>query len=64
MPMPRRRLMNIDELCQEYGFKPWTIRSYCSLGKVPFVKLGRRVYFRPEDIESWLSEHFQPVKEG
>jgi excisionase family DNA binding protein len=60
---PEKILLNIDELCQRYGFKPWTIRGYCSQRKIPFIKLGRRVYFRVADIERWLEAHQQPVLE-
>jgi len=58
-----RRLLDIDELEARYGFRKWTIRNYCSQGKVPFIKVGRRVYFRGEDIERWLDEHARPAEE-
>jgi excisionase family DNA binding protein len=60
---PEKPLLNINELCQWYGVKPWTIRSYCSQGKIPFIKIGRRVYFRVADIERWLEAHQQPAIE-
>jgi excisionase family DNA binding protein len=60
---PEKILLNIDELCQRYGFKPWTIRSYCSQRKIPFIKIGRRVYFRVADIERYLEAHQQPALE-
>jgi excisionase family DNA binding protein len=56
-----RRLLDIDELATRYGFPKWTIRSYCSQGKIPFVKVGRRVYFRVDEIEQWLDEHARPA---
>ncbi len=58
-----RKLLDIDELVGRYGFRKWTIRDYCSQGKIPFIKVGRRVYFRVDDIEQWLDEHAHPVAE-
>jgi hypothetical protein len=60
---PKRKLLNIKELEQIYGFKPWTIRSYCSQSKIPFIKIFSRVYFDPVAIEIWVQEHARPVKE-
>jgi excisionase family DNA binding protein len=60
---PDQTILTITELCQRYPFKPWTIRSYCSQRKIPFIKIGRRVYFRVTDIERWLDEHKQPALE-
>lgn len=60
---PRRKLINIQELEETYGFKRWTIRTYCSQRRVPFVKIGRRVFFDPAAIEAWIKEHERPVSE-
>jgi Helix-turn-helix domain len=46
-----------------YGLKHWTIRTYCSQEKIPFIKIGQRVYFDPAAIESWIQGHARPVKE-
>jgi excisionase family DNA binding protein len=58
-----KRLLDINELAARYGFPKWTIRSYCSQGKIPFIKVGRRVYVRVDDIEHWLDEHAHPAVE-
>jgi len=59
----KRKLLDIKELEQIYGFKPWTIRSYCSQGKIPYIKLFSRVYFDPVAIDAWIQEHARPVME-
>jgi hypothetical protein len=59
----KRKLLDIKELEQIYGFKPWTIRSYCSQGKIPYIKLFSRVYFDPIAIDAWIQGHARPVKE-
>jgi excisionase family DNA binding protein len=57
------KLLDIDALCMQYGFPKWTVRSYCSQGKIPFVKIGARVYFRPSDIDRWIEQQVKPVQE-
>jgi predicted DNA-binding transcriptional regulator AlpA len=59
----KRKLLDIKELVQIYGFKTWTVRSYCSQGKIPYIKIFSRVYFDPVAIEAWIQEHVRPVKE-
>jgi Helix-turn-helix domain len=60
---PEKILLNIDELCQRSGFKPWTIRGYCSQRKIPFIKLGRRVYFRVRILsDGWRRISIQPSR--
>jgi hypothetical protein len=56
-------LMNIDEVVAVTGMPKWTIRSYCSQRKIPFTKIGQRVYFEPDSIKRWLQEHARPVEE-
>jgi excisionase family DNA binding protein len=63
IPMRQSTLIDFQQLCAQYPLKPWTVRSYCSQGKIPFVKIGRKVYFRVEDIEAWLDEHTKPALE-
>lgn len=36
----------------------WLVRSR----QIPIVKIGRRIYFRPEEIVNWLSKHSIPAQ--
>jgi hypothetical protein len=54
-------LLDFKQLCQRYPFKPWTVRTQCSQGKIPHIKIGRKVFFRVEDIEKWLGAHAVPT---
>jgi predicted DNA-binding transcriptional regulator AlpA len=58
------KLMNIKDLCTQYSLPVWTVRSYCSQGKIPYVKIGARVYFRPSDIDHWIEQQAKPVQEA
>jgi hypothetical protein len=58
-----KRWLSFDELLERYPFKPWTVRTYCSQGKIPHVKVGRRVYFCVETIEKWLQDQARAIEE-
>jgi hypothetical protein len=34
-----------------------TLRNWCSSGQIPFVRIGGRIFFDEDEIESWISEH-------
>lgn len=53
-PLP---LLTIDELAAELGLAKATLREWCWQKRIPYVKLGRAVRFRREEIEAWLRAH-------
>jgi len=38
----------------------WLIRNRA----IPIVKIGNRIYFRPEEIKEWIREHSIPAVNG
>lgn len=38
-------LMSINDVCQEFGISKTTLTEWKNKGLVPFVRLGRRIYF-------------------
>jgi excisionase family DNA binding protein len=48
-------LMDITELGKLTSIKTATLRKYVAKRKIPFVKVGRLVRFRPSEIEVWLA---------
>jgi predicted DNA-binding transcriptional regulator AlpA len=61
-PTAQKKLLDIHELEEIYGFKHWTIRTLCSQRKIPHIKIGRRVFFDPAAIDAWIAEHTRPVR--
>lgn len=53
-PVP---LLTINELAAELGLAKATLREWCWQKRIPYVKLGRAVRFRREEIEAWLRAH-------
>lgn len=46
------------ELAEYLGLSVFTIDQWVSQKKeLPFVKMGRRVMFRREDVELWVQEN-------
>ena len=63
--MAQNRLLNFQMVCQLYGFKPWGLRHRIRTRQIPFVKLGKSIFFDPEDLDRWIEENKIPVhREG
>jgi len=57
------KLWDINMLLEHYpALKLWGVRHMIRNRKIPLIKLGRRVYFDPEEIELWISEHKIPAR--
>jgi excisionase family DNA binding protein len=48
-------LIDIAELGKRTSIKAGTLRKYVAQRKIPFVKVGRLVRFRPSEIEAWIA---------
>jgi excisionase family DNA binding protein len=47
-------LLTTEELCKMLKTRESFIRNLRSQGRIPYVKVGRLVRYRPEDISAWL----------
>jgi len=52
-----RRLLGVDELAEYLGVKKWTLYTWVSQRRIPFVKCGRLTKFDLRDIEHWIEEN-------
>lgn len=50
-------LLSVNQLAEILGLRPITIYEWVQARKIPFVKLGKRVLFRPKDIESFIESN-------
>ena len=48
-------LIDVENVAEVLGVAPKTIRKWVSIRFIPFVRVGRRVMFRPKSIELWLN---------
>ena len=62
--MTEEKLWDIHQLLERYpAFKHWGVRWLIRNRKIPLVRIGRRIYFDPNDIEAWKdSNKIQPFK--
>jgi excisionase family DNA binding protein len=52
----QRQLLNVGEAATVLGMKESTIRSWILKRRIPFVRMGRRVFLRRTDIEQLIQE--------
>ena len=54
-----RPLLSEQEVSSITGVAPGTLSVWRSTGRVdlPFIKLGRKVAYRPEDVEAFLARN-------
>lgn len=55
-------LLTVPELSDYLKIKRSTIYNWVMKQKIPFVKLGSCVRFRPREIEVWLAKQAYPKK--
>lgn len=49
-PTPDEQLIKIDEVCELFKVSKPTIFEWKKAGKLPFYRIGRRVYFKKNEI--------------
>lgn len=55
-------LVNIQQAARGMGVSPHTIRAWLYQGKLSYVKLGRRVLLRSEDLEAFIKKNVVEAK--
>ena len=53
-------LITVEELAVVFGLAPQTIRNWIALGKIPYVKLGRKHFFQGGSVQEWLNQKEEP----
>lgn len=52
---PSRQLMDVQQLAELWRVPKSTLYNWVSLGRLPYVKLGRSLRFDPQELEEFLS---------
>ena len=56
-------LITIEELADYIGVSQKTIRNWISLRSIPFLRVGKKTFFRFEKIRGWLqTKEFEPCQ--
>lgn len=48
------KLLSVNQLADILGLRKITIYEWVRNNKIPFIKLGKRVLFYPNDIEEFI----------
>ncbi len=54
------RLLTMQELAQRLRVPVGTLRHWVHTRYIPFVKLGRRIYFDAKVIDEWIQRRAHP----
>jgi excisionase family DNA binding protein len=55
-------LLAIEEAAKFLHIKPATVRAWILARKIPYVKLGGRVFLRKSDLEALINASVVPAK--
>lgn len=59
--MEKDGLLTIDQAADFLGLSAWTLRYWVKAGKLPSVKLGRRVLIEKAELSRLVSENRREV---
>ena len=48
-------LISVKIVAERLGLAPKTIHNWVHLRKIPYVKFGKKVMFRPKSLKAWLN---------
>ena len=55
-------LVDFREGAKDLRLSIYTLRSWVAQRRIPFVRLGRRILLRREDVEALISKNVVPSK--
>jgi len=62
--MNDKKLLSFNDVVEQYSFRPWGLRWRVRTRSVPFIKLGKSIYFDPKDLDEWINSRKIPVQKG
>lgn len=58
--MNQPQLIGVDEAADRLGVSRSTMRHWIQIGEAPpSARIGRRRYFKAEQIDAWVQRHFE-----
>ena len=53
---PKNKILSIQEAMVYLNLAKQTLYGFTSKNEIPFIKRGKKLYFRKDDLEKWLME--------
>lgn len=57
------KMLSISEACEFLNLAKQTLYGFTSKNEIPFIKRGKKLYFRKSDLEAWLMQGKQLTKD-
>src|SRR5207237_8273632 len=57
------RLIDLEKLCMQYGFAKQTVYTWVFEKKIPFIKIGKRLKFDTDEINTWIEKYKYKARE-
>lgn len=64
MKNTQRNLLTTEEFAAALGLSPKTVRQWTWMRRVPFVRVGRAIRFRPETVNEIIERGTIPALES
>ena len=56
MQTTERNLLDIDQASEYLKLAKQTVYGFTSKNEIPYIKRGKKLYFRKTELETWLNE--------
>ena len=53
-----KKWLTSDEVCRLLGISKRTLQNYRDNKLIPFSQIGRKIYYKAEDINNYLERHY------
>ncbi len=63
MKATQRNLLTTEEFAAALGLSPKTVRQWTWMRRVPFIRVGRAIRFRPETVNEIIDRGTMPALE-
>jgi excisionase family DNA binding protein len=63
MPLNNKitQTVTVEVVADRLGVSPWTVRTWLRQGMLPYIKIGKRVLMRCDDVEALIAQHSKPA---
>lgn len=55
--------LTFEEAVEYTGINSSTLRGYCSYRKIPYIKVGRKVFFYVNQLDEWMKSHQKKTRD-
>lgn len=53
-----KKWLSPDDVCRLLGISKRTLQSYRDMKIIPFIQIGRKIYFKASDLDDYMDRHY------